>query len=161
MNRRQILRGLLGAALAIAVSAASALAADLTVTVTYTGKGKVDAKHDILVFLFTTPNINAESVPMTVQSVPMSGGTATFKGLVQDPVYVVMVYNEKADYTGTDGPPPDGLPWRDPQHGRQAGSRVASEDAAGEDDVRRIEEVGTDAGTRLSRRSRGTCQAGL
>jgi hypothetical protein len=111
MNRRQILGRLLGAALAIALSTTPALAADLTVTVTYTGKGKVDAQHDILVFLFATPNINAESVPMTVQSVPMSGGTATFKGLVQDPVYVVMVFNEKADYSGTDGPPPDGLPW--------------------------------------------------
>ena len=107
-----MLRRLLGAALAIAVSTTPALAADLTVTVTYTGKGKVDAKHDILVFLFATPNINAGSVPMTVQSVPMSGGTATFKGLVQDPVYVVMVYNEKADYTGTDGPPPEACPGR-------------------------------------------------
>ena len=111
MNRRQTLRGLLGAALAIAVNTAAVLAADLTVNVTDTGKGKVDAKHDILVFLFATPNISAESIPMTVQSVPMSGGTATFKGVTQDPVYIVMVYNEKADYTGADGPPPEGLPW--------------------------------------------------
>jgi len=111
MNRRQILGSLIGAALAIVTSITPALAADLTVTVSYTGKGKVDAKHDILVFLFVTPNINAESVPMAVQSVPMSGGTATFKGVIQDPVYIVMVYNEKADYTGADGPPPPGLPW--------------------------------------------------
>ena len=111
MNRRLMLGRLLGATMAIAASAVPVIAADLAVTATYTGKAKVDAKHDILVFLFASGNITAESIPLAVQSVPTSGGTATFKNVTQDPVYVVMVYNEKADYTGTDGPPPEGLPW--------------------------------------------------
>ena len=46
-----------------------------------------------------------------MQNVATSGGTATFKNVTQDPVYVVMVYNEQANYTGTTGPPPPGLPW--------------------------------------------------
>jgi hypothetical protein len=106
------MRGLVAAAtLVVAATSASALAADLSVTVAYTGKAAVDAKHDILVFLFADANITEASIPITVQNIPKSGGSATFKNVTQDPVYVVMVFNEQANYTGQDGPPPPGLPW--------------------------------------------------
>ena len=88
-----------------------ALAADLGVTVAYKGKVPVDAKHPILVFLFTDSNITAESVPLAVQGIAASGGTAVFKNVTQDPVYVVTVFDEQANYTGIGGPPPPGLPW--------------------------------------------------
>ena len=91
--------------------AAPALAADLAVTVTYTGKATVDAKRDILVFLFADANITADSIPLAVQSIPSSGGTTTFKNVTDDPVYVVTVFDEQANYTGIGGPPPPGLPW--------------------------------------------------
>ena len=101
----------LGAALAVAARAAPTFAADLAVTVAYTGKAAVDVKHDILVFLFANPDITPDSIPLDVQHVASSGGTATFKNVTQNPVYVVMVLNEQANYTGEGGPPPPGLPW--------------------------------------------------
>jgi hypothetical protein len=111
MITRRVFRTTLATTLLIAGSALPAVAADLAVTATYTGKGAVDATHNILVFLFAEANITAESIPITVQAVSSSGGTATFKNVTQDPVYVVMVFNEQANYTGTTGPPPPGLPW--------------------------------------------------
>jgi hypothetical protein len=84
--------------------------ADLSVTVAYTGKGPVDATHEILVFLFTTPDISAESRPMAVEYITKSGGTATFKAVAPETVYVVMVYDENANYDGKSGPPPAGAP---------------------------------------------------
>ena len=85
-------------------------AGDLTVTVTYTGKGKVDDTHEILVFLFDHPNPTADSMPLAVSPVTRSGGTATFTNVSADTVYVVMVYDEKANYDGRSGPPPQGHP---------------------------------------------------
>jgi hypothetical protein len=104
----------LGAFLLVALSlegtAALQKPVDLAVTVAYTGQGTVDATHEILVFLFTSPNISEASEPIAVEAVTKSGGTATFKGVTQDPVYVVMVYDEKANYDGKSGPPPAGAP---------------------------------------------------
>jgi hypothetical protein len=110
MSRYQT-RRFLAATLLVAAASTPALAADLAVTVTYTGKAAVDTKHDILVFLFADANITEASIPITVQNISKSGGTATFKNVTQDPVFVVMVFNEQANYTGQDGPPPPGLPW--------------------------------------------------
>ena len=84
-------------------------AADLAVTVNYTGKGTVDATHEILVFLFTTPNPTAESEPLGMQTITKNGGTATFTAVAPETVYVVMVYDEKSNYDGN-SPPPAGAP---------------------------------------------------
>jgi hypothetical protein len=83
---------------------------DLAVTATYTGKGKVDESHEILVFLFDHPVPTAESVPLAVSPISSNGGTATFANLSAETVYVVMVYDEKANYDGRSGPPPQGHP---------------------------------------------------
>jgi hypothetical protein len=85
-------------------------AGDVTVTVTYTGKGKVDDTHEIWVFLFDTPNVGRESQPLATQAVKKSGGTATFKNISQDPVYVLFAFDETGNYDGTAGPPPPGTP---------------------------------------------------
>jgi hypothetical protein len=85
-------------------------AGDLSVTVTYTGKGKVDDTHEILVFLFDHPIPAAGSMPLALQVTTKSGGTVTFKGVTQDPVYVTAVYDENANYDGVSGPPPSGSP---------------------------------------------------
>jgi hypothetical protein len=90
---------------------AGAQTGEVTVTATYKGKGTVDATHEILVFLFDHPTPTAESMPMAVQSITKNGGTATFKGLSPTPVYIVMVYDEKANYDGQSGPPPADTPW--------------------------------------------------
>jgi hypothetical protein len=94
-----------------AVTSATLLAAgDLTVTATYKGKGTVDATHEILVFLFDHPAPTAESEPLGVSSITKNGGTATFTNVSAETVYVVMVYDEKANYDGRSGPPPLGHP---------------------------------------------------
>jgi hypothetical protein len=91
--------------------AARAQTGDITVTATYKGKGAVDATHEILVFLFDHPNPTADSMPLAVQSITKNGGSATFKGLMTaTPLHIVMVYDEKANYDGQSGPPPEGHP---------------------------------------------------
>ena len=98
---------LLGSAMAAGVPQEGG---DLVVTVSYTGKVKVDATHQIWVFLFDSPDIGEGSQPLAVQAVPKSGGVATFKGLVKDTVYIAMAFDEKGGYDGTSGPPPPGTP---------------------------------------------------
>jgi uncharacterized protein (DUF2141 family) len=90
---------------------AAAQTGELTVTATYKGKGAVDVTHEILVFLFDHPTPTAESQPLGVQSITQSGGSTTFKGLPTTPHYVVLVYDENANYDGQSGPPPVGTPW--------------------------------------------------
>jgi hypothetical protein len=89
---------------------AHAQTGDITVTATYKGKGVVDATHEILVFLFDHPDPTADSMPLAVQSITKNGGSATFKGMMTAPMYIVMVYDEKANYDGQSGPPPEGHP---------------------------------------------------
>ena len=74
------------------------LAGDIVVTVTYTGKGKVDDTHEILVFLFDQPTPTADSEPLGMQTTTKSGDTVTFKDVPVSPVYVLMVYDEQANY---------------------------------------------------------------
>jgi hypothetical protein len=82
---------------------------DVTVTASFKGKGTVDEKHDILVFLFDHPSPTAGSEPLGVMSVTKNGQAVTFKNVTVDPVYVTVVYDEKADYDGK-RPPPSGSP---------------------------------------------------
>jgi len=96
--------------LLVASTAMARQGADLTVTVSYTGKGPVDEKNDVLVFLFDHPEPTADSRPLSVRAVTKNGGVATFKGVTAPTVYVVAVYDEKANYDGKSGPPPAGSP---------------------------------------------------
>jgi hypothetical protein len=100
-------------ALSVATSAAVLpsflMAGDVSVTVTYTGKGKVDDTHEILVFLFDAPNPGEGRIPLALQTTTKSGGTVVFKDVAVSPVYIMIVYDEKANYAG-DAPPPAGAP---------------------------------------------------
>jgi hypothetical protein len=100
---------LVAVALGPAVPTGVAQGTDLSVTVSYTGKGPVDDKNDILVFLFREATPTPTSQPISVQYITKNGGTAVFKG-VTGQVYVVSVYDEKANYDGQSGPPPTGHP---------------------------------------------------
>jgi hypothetical protein len=84
-------------------------AGDVAVTVTDKGKGTVDQTHEIWVFLFPSPEI-AGARPIATEVVRKNGGTATFTGITQSPVYIRTVYDEKGDYDGFSGPPPPGTP---------------------------------------------------
>jgi hypothetical protein len=110
MLKKLAIAAMLGAiALGPAVLPVAAQGADLSVTVSYTGKGPVNDKNDILVFLFREPKPTAASQPVGVQYITKNGGTAVFKGVTGE-VYVVTVYDEKANYDGQSGPPPAGHP---------------------------------------------------
>jgi hypothetical protein len=81
----------------------------LKVTVDYKGAGTVDTTHEVFVWVFDTPNIGADSVPIATDTLTANGGTLTFTGLPKE-VYLAMAYDEKGDYDGTSGPPPSGTP---------------------------------------------------
>jgi hypothetical protein len=83
---------------------------DVSVTVSYTGNGAVDPAHEIWVFLFDTSSFGQGTRPLAVQAIKKNGGTATFKSVVRDPVYVAVAYDEKGDYDAKVTPPPMGVP---------------------------------------------------
>jgi hypothetical protein len=85
-------------------------AGDVQVTVTYTGKGQVDATHEVWVFLFDTPTPGQDNRPLATETITKQGGTAAFKGVTANPVYVFVAYDEKGDYDGNNAPPPNGTP---------------------------------------------------
>ena len=91
-------------------AAAPAATGDVTIVVNYTGKGTVDAAHELLVFMFNTPNISADAEPIGMQVATKNGETVTFKGVTQNPVYFVAVYDESGNYHGR-GAPTAGLPY--------------------------------------------------
>ena len=47
---------------------------------------------------------------MIAQTIKKSGEATVFKGVMQDPVYVAVAYDEKGDYDGNAAPPPPGTP---------------------------------------------------
>ena len=100
-------------ALALAALAAPAIVAQeagkLKVTVEYTGTGTVDATHEIFVWVFDTPNIGADSVPIANDALTVNGSSLNFSGLPKE-VYLAAAYDEKGDYDGMSGPPPPGTP---------------------------------------------------
>ena len=102
-------------AAAVALCAAAQLGAaapdtgQLKVTVEYKGPGTVDKTHQIFVWVFDTPDINANSVPLASDVITASGGAASFSGLPKT-VYLAAAFNENGTYDGTQGPPPSGTP---------------------------------------------------
>lgn len=96
-------------ALALVATASPAIVAQesgkLKVTADYTGSGTVDATHEIFVWVFDTPNIGPDSVPIASDVVTTNGASLTFSGLPKE-VYLVAAYDEKGDYDGTSTPPP-------------------------------------------------------
>lgn len=88
---------------------AKADAPSVRVTVKYTGKGAVDADHKIWVWLFTTPNIGAESQPIAEDAMAKNGGTVAFTNVTAATVYVAVAYDEQGGFVGQ-APPPPGSP---------------------------------------------------
>jgi uncharacterized protein (DUF2141 family) len=81
----------------------------LQVTVEYKGAGTVDKTHQVFVWVFDTPDINENSVPIATDQATANGATLSFSGLPKT-VYLAAAYNEKGTYDGTQGPPPSGTP---------------------------------------------------
>lgn len=101
------------AAAALMLGAAPVLVAQdsgrLKVTIEYKGPGEVSATHEIFVWVFDTPNIGADSVPLASDVLTSNGGSLNFSGLPKE-VYLAAAFDEKGDYDGTSGPPPPGTP---------------------------------------------------
>jgi hypothetical protein len=111
MRRAMVGVALLAAGIVGPTAVRAQAGGEVQVTVTYKAKGaKVDATNDILVFLFDHPSPTANSEPLGLQFVQKNGGTATFTGIGAREVYIVAVYDEKGNYDGQSGPPPEGTP---------------------------------------------------
>jgi hypothetical protein len=103
---------LLAGSAGLAAAHSSAAAVDdgaLQVTVHYKGQGSVDKSHQIIVWLFDTPDITENSTPLANDVVTSNGGSVGFTGLPKT-VYIAAAYNEKGDYDAGQGPPPTGTP---------------------------------------------------
>lgn len=88
---------------------AQAASGMLKVSVEYKGAGTVDADHRIVVWLFDTPNITADSEPVASGTIKTNKGDYKFVNLPKE-VYIAVAYDDKGGYDGTSGPPPQGTP---------------------------------------------------
>lgn len=82
---------------------------DVSVTIKYSGKGAVDANHKLWVWLFDTPAIGPDSIPIAELSLDKNGGTATFPNVTTKQVYIAVAYDEAGGFGGQ-APPPPGSP---------------------------------------------------
>jgi hypothetical protein len=81
----------------------------LKIKLNYTGAGTVDEKHQIIVFLFDTPDFAQGGVmPIGSQLTAAKDGTVTFPDLTVSPVYAAACYDPTGGYDGVSGPPPTG-----------------------------------------------------
>jgi uncharacterized protein (DUF2141 family) len=96
-------------ALGVASHAAAQQTGKLQVTVQYKGAGTVDKTHQIFVWVFDTPDITENSVPIATDQATSNGATLSFSGLPKT-VYLAAAFNEKGNFDGTQGPPPSGTP---------------------------------------------------
>ena len=98
----------LAALVALAGLGAAALAQDagrLEVTVEYKGPGTVDGTHEIYLWVFDTPAIGVDSVPVAAEVLTRNGASASFAGLPKE-VYLAAAFDEGGDYDGASAPPP-------------------------------------------------------
>lgn len=97
------------AALILVASLASSTSAQeagkLKVVVDYKGHGTVDASHELYIWVFDTPNITGDSVPIASDVLTANGSSANFSGLPKE-VYLAAAFDEKGDYDGSSTPPP-------------------------------------------------------
>ena len=82
----------------------------INVTVQYTGKSQVTEKTPIWVYLFNTPNANAQTPPLAVKRLAKNGGTVQFEYGSNAPVYVFVSLDAKGGYDPNAGPPEAGSP---------------------------------------------------
>lgn len=78
------------------------------VTVNYTGSGKVDGGHRVWVWLFETPEIGPNAMPIAEMSLEKNGESASFE-VGHERVWIAVAYDEKGVMTGN-APPAPGSP---------------------------------------------------
>jgi len=81
----------------------------LKVKLNYTGAGKVDAKHQIFVFVFDSPDfVQGSAMPIAAKSASAKDEIVVCPDLTASPVYVAVSYDPTGGYDGQSGPPPSG-----------------------------------------------------
>ena len=98
----------LSTVLAAAASARVAAGA-VKVTLNYNGKGTVDGSHRVWVWLFTSPDLGPNSMPIAELSVDSNGGVATFEAVSAERVWIAAAFDEQGVMSGN-APPPSGAP---------------------------------------------------
>jgi hypothetical protein len=88
---------------------ARVVAGAVKVTVTYKGKGAVDGSHRVWLWLFTSPDIGPNAMPIAEASVEKNGGTVTFEGVAAERVWIAAAYDERGVMMGN-APPAAGSP---------------------------------------------------
>jgi hypothetical protein len=104
-----VLAAAAGARSALGAAALVKAAGTVTVTLTYKGKGTVDGSHRIWVWLFTSPDLGPNSMPIAELSVDSNGGEATFEGISAERVWIAAAFDEQGVMSGN-APPPSGIP---------------------------------------------------
>jgi hypothetical protein len=84
-------------------------AGTVKVTVTYKGKGTVDGSHRVWVWLFSSPDIGPNAMPIAEASIDKNGAIATFDGIAAERVWIAAAYDEQGVMMGN-GPPAAGSP---------------------------------------------------
>jgi hypothetical protein len=84
-------------------------AGTVAVKVKYKGKGTVDGSHRVWIWLFGTPDIGPNSMPIAELSVTKNGEVAIFEGVAADKVWIAAAFDEKGEMFGQ-APPPPGTP---------------------------------------------------
>ena len=92
-----------------AAASARVAAGTVTVTLNYKGQGTVDGSHRVWVWLFTSPDLGPNSMPIAELSVDRNGGVATFEGVSAERVWIAAAFDEQG-VMGGNAPPPSGIP---------------------------------------------------
>jgi hypothetical protein len=137
MRWRQLVQACL--AVAVMVGAASmaqaqdaADAGKLKVTIDYKGAGAVDAEHRVWIWVFDTPNISAESMPLATGVIKENKTSYKFVGLPKQ-VYLAAAFDNVGGYDGATAPPPSGTPIT--VHGSMGPGQAATAIATGGEDA--------------------------
>ena len=80
------------------------------ITVDYQGSGTVSEEHQLTVFVFDTPNISPDSLPIWVGQLADNQKTLTAGGIDASTIWVVVTFDEAGGYNPFAGPPPSGSP---------------------------------------------------
>jgi hypothetical protein len=92
-----------------AAASARVAAGTVKVTLNYKGKGTVDGSHRVWVWLFTSPDLGPNSMPIAELSVDSNGGVATFESVSAERVWIAAAFDEQGVMSGN-APPPSGIP---------------------------------------------------
>ena len=102
----------LQSAAAVAPAGGSVLAQPgaLRITVDYQGSGTVSEDHQLSVFVFDSPNISADSLPIWIGRLADNQKTLTAGGIDASTIWVAVTFDETGGYNPLSGPPPSGSP---------------------------------------------------